>query len=305
MAPNPTSSADFHADSDPSMKQISRANLDGGALSYDSFATVKTGERGIVRFHYSLRSAADAVLERFVTELHGPILQRPVTEGEHAALLAFGVFHSTYALLPFATVVRKLQIRAGCVSEGQLSFFQTALEGALAEFFYLADMDLACALRVECCFDAADEQQQQQQQQQQQGMQREQRQGMQQEKVPKALTQQQQLQQQPEQTQQQQQREHPSPDQQTLQSQQASPDQQAPSNHQAPSDQQVPPDQQAPSNQQAPHAPAGQQLGEEAGSGCRPAPRVLVPFGGGKDSTLLMQLLHECGCDTQWAYFGE
>lgn len=275
------------------------ANLDGGALSYDSFAAVKTGEHGIVRFHYSLRSAADAVLERFVTELHGPILQRPVTEGEHAALLAFGVFHSTYALLPFATAVRKLQIRAGRVSEGQLSFFQTALEGALAEFYYLADMDLACALRVECCFDAAGEQQKQ-------GMQQEQRQGMQQEQVPTALAQQhcqgQQLEQQPEQTQQQQQREHPSPDQQALQSQQASPDQQAPSNQQAPSDQQVPPDQQAPSN---PHAPAGQQLGQEAGSGCRPKLRVLVPFGGGKDSTLLMQLLHECGCDTQWAYFGE
>jgi hypothetical protein len=34
-------------------------------------------------------------------------------------------------------------------------------------------------------------------------------------------------------------------------------------------------------------------------------PRVLVPFGGGKDSTLLMELLHACGADVAWCYMGE
>lgn len=62
----------------------------------------------------------------------------------------------------------------------------------------------------------------------------------------------------------------------------------------------------------SPGATAGGQEGGREGPGepgttghPAPRPRVLVPFGGGKDSTLLMQLVHDCGCDVAWCYYGE
>ncbi len=45
--------------------------------------------------------------------------------------------------------------------------------------------------------------------------------------------------------------------------------------------------------------------GGEEGEEERERPRVLVPFGGGKDSTTLVELLHRLGCDVQWCYYGE
>lgn len=37
----------------------------------------------------------------------------------------------------------------------------------------------------------------------------------------------------------------------------------------------------------------------------RSPPRVIVPFGGGKDSTVLAELLAAMGCEVKWAYMSE
>lgn len=129
----------------------------------------------VVRFTYTLRDADDVVLDAFHTELHLPVLDRPgadvvqqqltdqggaaaaggtdqhaapsgcipqLTGAEALALACFGVCHIAYVLLPFTARVRLAVVRALPLTDAQLAFFARLFRGGLAEFYFLADLDL-------------------------------------------------------------------------------------------------------------------------------------------------------------------
>jgi hypothetical protein len=183
------------------------------ALSYDSH-TIRhgTGKHGAaVQFVYSLRDAGGASIESFNTELHLPLRARPLTAAEELLLTCYGVCHATYVWLPFMPQVSLLEVRASYLDPDALLYLEQQLSGALAEWFFLTDVDAAGRVRLTCCCESD---------------------------KPRAMFQ------------------------------------------------------------------SGEVAGEILQRSCGP-PRVIVPFGGGKDSTVLMELLHQMGCNTQWAYYGE
>ncbi|EFJ41649.1 hypothetical protein VOLCADRAFT_98340 [Volvox carteri f. nagariensis] len=133
------------------MSTLTREELAGrcASTSFDEVALYYE-EKKVVYTH-SFRDAQGAVLEGFRTEVHFSALQpRPLTPPEQRALLSLGLCHSTYVFLAAAKRTPLLQIRAGYFSSDELAYFQPALAGALAEYFYLADLDLA-SFRLECC----------------------------------------------------------------------------------------------------------------------------------------------------------
>ena len=173
-------------------------------------------------------------------------------------------------------------MHAGHVSAEQLAFFQVGLEGALAEYFYLADMDLSTAFRVQCCWS--------------------------QEPAPPVVS----GQLNPMQTRVPlaQEAESPQELESTLQPLELQPMQTE--SLQAPVPQAQQAQQAGPQAGQQAAVPGGEHAAAHAAvPGVEHAwtqgqrPRVLVPFGGGKDSTLLIQLLYNCGCEVQWVYYGE
>lgn len=180
------------------------------SASFDDLS-INFAERSVV-FRHSVRDADGKILAEFRTEVHVSELQpRPLLHAELRALYCLGLCHCTYVLLLVAKKCQVLQMRACHLSPAEVAFFRDAFSGALAEYFYLADLDLA-ALKVECCC--------------------------------------------------------------------------------------------PPTTDQHLNDPAAATL-SVSGAGTSTTPRVLVPFGGGKDSTLLMELVSRMGAEVAWVYYGE
>ncbi|GLI71229.1 hypothetical protein VaNZ11_016347 [Volvox africanus] len=236
-----------------------------GSTSFDNMSMDFKNKQVI--FTHSFRDQQGTVLEEFRTEVHFSVLQpRPLTQPEERALLAFGLCHSTFVFLASAKRSQLLQVRAGYFSPDELAFFRPALAGALAEYFYLADLDLA-DFRLECCCDPP---------------------------LPALLS----LPSNPVAA-----AEEPPP---------SEPEDAAPAATTATADTDSMSPTATPSSPR--HNAATEAKATEATLPTLPTsptsprhpPRVLVPFGGGKDSTLLMELLGRMGAqEVGWVYFGE
>ncbi|GIL54590.1 hypothetical protein Vafri_10338 [Volvox africanus] len=235
-----------------------------GSTSFDSMSMDYENKK--VSFIHSFRDQHGTVLEEFRTEVHFSVLQpRPLTQSEERALLAFGLCHSTFVFLASAKRSQLLQVRAGYLSQDELAFFRPALAGALAEYFYLADLDLA-DFRLECCCDPP---------------------------LPALLS----LPSNPIAA-----AEEPAPS----ERENAAPAATAIANSDSMPPTAIPSSPRLKAETEADAVEATLTTLPTLPTSPRHPPRVLVPFGGGKDSTLLMELLGRMGAqEVGWVYFGE
>jgi hypothetical protein len=122
--------------------------LHDGSVSFDRMDI--DWDSGRVSYTYTLRNAADAVVETYIWGVVFPFPAASVRSDKlQPALRCLGIALISYVYLPFVTN-RRIVIRAVRMSESQLAFFRFVFEGSWAEYFYLLDMDIRGYLELTC-----------------------------------------------------------------------------------------------------------------------------------------------------------